>query len=135
MAGDFVGWLLERGRLGGAVALFIGLGLLGLAFLELQMTGEVHVILLGIGGPALLFGVALIVLDKPSLRGEFTEPTARPPDAEVVAMLERQQKPYLLCIGCKKVVPFNPCMHCDSAVDVMTIQDDEDLKLAISSMG
>ncbi|MCP4870978.1 MAG: hypothetical protein GY898_19915 [Proteobacteria bacterium] len=134
MAGDFVGWLLERGKTGGIVALLIGLALLAATAIDYSMTGGFFVVMPGLAAMAILLGAALIALDKPSLRGEFKEPTARPLDDGIVRALEGEAKPFLLCMSCKKSTPFTPCMHCDKGIDVMTIDTDDDLQLAFASM-
>lgn len=134
MAGDFVGWLLERGKAGGAVAVLLGLLLFGATFLDYRATGGFYPAMPGAGALLLLIGTALIALDKPALRGEFKEPTARPLDDSIVSALNAEPKPFLLCMACKKATPFTPCMHCDRGIDVMTIDDEADLKLAFASM-
>jgi len=134
MAGDFVGWLLERGKAGGIGLAVLGLLLIGGTVLDFRINGGFYPAMPGTGILLLLIGIALFVLDKPALRGEFREPTARPLDVGLVQALEAEPKPYLLCMSCKKVTPFTPCMHCDRGIDVLTVESDADLALALASM-
>ncbi len=132
--GDFVGWLLARGKAGGAVAMLLGGVLLSVTVIDFLMTGGFFAVLPGVGAMLLLLGAALFFLDNPAARGEFKEPEERPLDDAVRAKLEAATKPFLLCMRCKKTTPFSPCMHCDRAIDVTKIDTDEDLKLAIAGM-
>ena len=134
MAGDFVGWLLERGKVGGFVGVFIGLALIVATIVDFQITGGFYMAMPGVGAVFLLFGGALVVLDNPAVRGEFKEPAIHPLDETIARALRAKEKPFLLCMDCKKSTPFSPCMHCDSLLEVVNVESDEDLKFAMASM-
>jgi hypothetical protein len=134
MAGDFVGWLLERGKVGGFVGVFIGLALIVGAIIDFQITGGFYLAMPGVGAIFLLIGGAVVVFDNPAVRGEFKEPTHRPLDEATARVLRSKQRPYLLCMACRRSTPFSPCMHCDDLLEVVNIESDEDLEFAMAAM-
>lgn len=133
MIAGFVDWVLENGRIGAAVMALIGLALLGLTVVDVLMT-ESFFIVMPAGGLAFVALGALLFIFRPGGKERFEVAEATPLDPELVRTLKRRQKPYHLCTACRKVTPFSPCMHCDKAVDVVEIIDDEDLRLALVAM-
>jgi hypothetical protein len=128
----FSNWVFDNGRVGAVVMLVLGVALLGATFVDYRASGGFF-IAFPVAGTLLLFlGVGLFV----SARGKSTfEPApARPLDPALWADLASTPKPFQLCMACRKVTAFSPCMHCDKASDVMTIDTDEDLALAKTAM-
>ena len=128
----FLNWVFDNGRVGAVVLLLVAAGLLVATFLDYQATGGFFVAFPVAGTAFLFLGAVLFV----SARGKSTfEPApARPLDPALWADLSATPKPFQLCMACRKVTAFSPCMHCDKASDVMTIESDEDLALAKTAM-
>lgn len=133
MLDDFVNWTLDHGRRGGVVMTVVGVVCLVLVALDIRVSGGFFVAIGAVGALFTLLGLLLTVVSRPT-KQHFEPVESRPLDAETLALLRGTERPFLLCMACRKVTPFSPCMHCDRALDVTTVESDEDLELALAGM-
>ncbi len=133
MLDDFVNWVLDHGRRGGIAMSVVGVVCLVLLAMNISVSGTAFVAIGALGGVFTLLGLLLVVVARP-LKKTFEPAEGTPLDAEFIASLKREERPFQICMACQKVTPFSPCMHCDKAIDVVKIETDEDLDLALAGM-
>jgi len=129
---SFFDWVLDNGRPGAVVLGLVGAALLTVTFVDYRATHGFFVALPLSGTVCLFLGVALFVSGRGKSTFEVAPP--RPLDPALWTELQAEVRPYSLCLACRRVTAFSPCMHCDKAADVMTVETDDDLALAKAAM-
>ncbi|HJN77397.1 MAG TPA: hypothetical protein QGF58_25965 [Myxococcota bacterium] len=126
--------LLSSGRTGGVISLLIAAGLFGFTAFDYVANNGFFIVVPAIGLVFVIIGGLLLVHGNPQ-SGEFRQAQAVPLDPDFQDRLRNMERPYFVCTRCRSLPDQQFCDACGGNIDVLEIRDDEDLRLALASMG
>ncbi len=131
---DVLDWLLDKGRVGGALSLVAAAGFFSATWYEYTVVGWVPIVLPVLGGVFALLGLVLVALGRPG-GAKFEMPAEGTVDERTEELLRVLECPYWFCTRCVVQAEYGSCPRCVRTVDVMEVRDSSDLKLLRAALG
>ncbi len=152
----FIEWCLKAGRLGGAVMIACGVAVLGFCHWDVHTNQAYFPALVGLGIILLLIGLALLIFGNPGaspIKSSLETKTRHSKRAQSNISIDNFKRelakhsfPYTICLIHRRVVANSKedvlsgrwekdsCAMCNPALDLLAIENEEDLSLALASL-
>ena len=129
---NWIATLLKLGRPGGALSVLAAVGIMVVVVLDYLATGAFFLALPPLALALFVMGVALLIWGSEGRELKIKDNA--PPPAELVRRLYIEERPFHVCTRCKRVAEGKMCDKCGSRADCLLIDDEDDIKMALSSM-